>query len=62
MVAKVFGRGHVLPAISFENGMGTRNPEFVLEFLHTEAISIVSRDLGGHDIRKIYFHTDSGEV
>jgi chemotaxis protein CheD len=22
----------------------------------------VSRDLGGHDTRKIYFHTDSGEV
>ncbi len=62
LVAKVFGGAHVIPAISPENGMGSRNSEFVIEFLQMEAISIVSRDLGGHDTRKIYFHTDSGEV
>jgi chemotaxis protein CheD len=62
LVAKVFGGAHVLPAISQENGTGTKNSEFVLEFLLMETISIVSRDLGGHDTRKIYFHTDSGEV
>jgi chemotaxis protein CheD len=62
LVAKVFGGAHLLPAVSPENGMGARNSEFVLEFLHMEAIFIVSRDLGGHDTRKIYFHTDSGEV
>ena len=62
LVAKVFGGAHVLPAVSPENGMGARNSEFVLEFLQMEAISIVSQDLGGHDARKIYFHTDSGEV
>ncbi|HIJ76214.1 MAG TPA: chemotaxis protein CheD [Deltaproteobacteria bacterium] len=62
LVAKLFGGAHVLQAVSPENGMGSRNSEFVLEFLQMEAISIVSRDLGGHYARKIYFHTDSGEV
>jgi len=62
LVAKVFGGAHVLPAVSPENGMGARNSEFVLQFLQMEIISVVSRDLGGHDTRKIYFHTDSGEV
>jgi chemotaxis protein CheD len=42
--------------------MGAKNSEFVLEFLQMEAIPVVSHDLGGHDTRKIYFHTDSGEV
>jgi chemotaxis protein CheD len=62
LVAKVFGGANVLPSISDENAMGSRNCEFVLEFLYMEAISIVSQDLGGRDTRKIYFHTDSGEV
>jgi chemotaxis protein CheD len=62
LIAKVFGGAHVLPAISPENWMGAKNSEFVLEFLRMETISIASRDLGGHDTRKIFFHTDSGEV
>ena len=41
--------------------MGAKNSEFVLEFLQMEAISIVSQTWG-RDTRKIYFHTDSGEV
>jgi chemotaxis protein CheD len=62
LIAKVFGGAHVLPAVSAGNGMGAKNSEFVLEFLKMETISIASRDLGGHDTRKIFFHTDSGEV
>jgi chemotaxis protein CheD len=62
MVAKVFGGAHVLPAISPENGMGGKNAEFVLEFLQMEAITVVSQNLGGHDTRRIYFHTDTGDV
>ena len=27
-----------------------------------EAISVVSRDLGGYDARRIYFHTDTSDV
>jgi chemotaxis protein CheD len=62
LTAKVFGGANVLPAVSSEHGMGTKNSDFVIEFLQTEAISIVSQDVGGHDTRKIHFHTDSGEV
>ena len=62
LTAKVFGGANVLPAVSSENGMGSRNSEFVIEFLQMEAISIVGQDVGGHDTRKIYFHTDSGDV
>ena len=62
LVAKVFGGSNVFPAVFAENGMGAGNSEFVLEFLQMETISIISQDLGGYDTRKIYFHTDSGEV
>jgi chemotaxis protein CheD len=62
LIAKVFGGAHILPAISPENGVGSKNIEFILEFLQMEAITIVSQDLGGHDTRKIFFHTDTGDV
>ncbi|MCE5334513.1 MAG: chemotaxis protein CheD [Desulfobacteraceae bacterium] len=62
LLAKAFGGGHVIPVISKENGVGTKNIEFVLEFLHMESIKLVSHDLGGHDTRKIRFQTDTGEV
>jgi chemotaxis protein CheD len=62
LVAKVFGGANVLSSISAENGMGTKNLEFVLDFLQMEAITVVSQDLGGYDTRKIYFHTDTSEV
>lgn len=62
LIAKAFGGAHVLPAISRENGIGSKNSEFVLNFLHMEAIPLVSQDLGGCDTRRIYFHTDTGEV
>ncbi len=60
--AKVFGGGHLLPAISRENGMGLKNAEFVLEFLRNESIKIVSQDVGGTVSRRIIFHADSGVV
>jgi chemotaxis protein CheD len=62
LVAKVFGGAHILPSISIENGVGRKNVEFVMEFLETEAIEVLSHDLGGHESRKIYFHTDTGDV
>lgn len=62
LVAKVFGGAHVLPSISRENGVGNKNIEFVLNFMELESIAVIGRDLGGHDTRKIYFHTDTGEV
>ncbi len=60
--AKVFGGAHLLSAISDENGVGRKNSEFTREFLRIEKIRIISSDLGGNEGRKIYFHTDTGEV
>ena len=63
LVAKVFGGASMLlPAISEEKSMGWRNAEFVLEFLHMERIEVISRDLGGHQARRVLFHTDTGDV
>ncbi len=62
LVAKVFGGAHLFPSISVENGVGKKNAEFVVEFLKLEKIRIIGCDLGGHDSRKIYFHTDTGDV
>ena len=58
LTAKAFGGGHVLPAISRENGVGERNSKFVAEFLHNEGIKIAKHDFGGQDSRKIYFYKD----
>jgi len=60
IVAKVFGGGNILPAISPGNRIGSRNTEFVLEFLEMEGIDLVSQNLGGRVSRKILFHTDTG--
>ena len=62
LVAKVFGGAHLLQAISIENGVGKKNAEFVVEFLQMERIRIIGCDLGGCESRKIYFHTDTGDV
>jgi len=62
LVAKAFGGGNVIPAISGDNGIGEQNIAFTLEFLEKEGIRIISQNLGGNDSRKIYFHTDSGDV
>jgi chemotaxis protein CheD len=62
LIAKVFGGAHLFPSISIENGIGKKNVEFVMEFLQMEKIRIVSFDIGGHDSRKILFHTDTGDV
>ncbi len=62
LVAKVFGGAHVISAISRENGTGEKNALFVLDFLKEENIRILSKDIGGTDSRKIFFHTDTGNV
>jgi chemotaxis protein CheD len=62
LVAKVFGGANVIPTISEENGMGRKNEAFVVEFLQIEKIKIISQDLGGNQSRRIYFHTDTGDV
>ncbi len=62
LVAKAFGGARILSSIAVENGMGVKNAEFVLEFLEMEGIPVVNQDLGGQDTRRIYFHTDTGNV
>jgi len=62
LIAKTFGGAHLLPSISKENGVGIKIAAFVLEFLKNEAIPIIAHDLRGHESRRIYFHTDTGEV
>lgn len=62
LVAKVFGGAHIFPAISIENDVGRKNAEFIMEFLKMENIRIKAFDLGGHASRRIFFHTDTGDV
>lgn len=61
-VAKAFGGAHMMLEVSKENGIGAKNAEFVLDFLEMESIPLVNHNLGGYDARRIYFHTDTGEV
>lgn len=60
--AKVFGGARTLPTIPVENSMGPKNEAFAVEFLERESIPIVSKDMGGNRSRRIYFHTDTGDV
>jgi len=59
--AKVFGGGAVLRGFTTVN-VGERNSEFVLDYLHTEHIKVVSQDLMGLYPRKVYFFPASGRV
>ncbi len=59
--AKVFGGGAVLRGFTTVN-VGERNSEFVLEYLETERIKVVSQDLMGLYPRKVYYFPASGRV
>jgi len=59
--AKVFGGGNVLPG--FKNHVvGERNARFVIDYLATEGIPVVAKDLLGNHPRKVYFFTTAGRV
>ena len=60
--AKVFGGANLLPSIPYEKCVGKKNILFVLNFLSNESIPVISQDVGGNDSRKVYFHTDTGDV
>lgn len=62
LTAKVFGGASILSAISSEFCMGMRNIDFVVNFLITENIPILNYNFGGVDSRRIYYHTDTGDV
>jgi chemotaxis protein CheD len=59
--AKVFGGGNVIANMTATN-VGERNSEFVLDFLKTEKIPVVARDLLDIYPRKVYFFPSSGRV
>lgn len=59
--AKVFGGGAVLASLT-SSTVGTRNAEFVLEYLQTEKIPVMAKDLLDAYPRKIYFFPASGRV
>ncbi len=59
--AKVFGGGNVLKQLKINN-VGDQNAAFVLEYLKTENIKIVAKDLLGDYPRKVYLFPMTGEV
>lgn len=59
--AKVFGGGAVLSSLSSSN-VGVRNAEFVLNYLKTEKIPVVAKDLLDAYPRKVYFFSETGRV
>lgn len=59
--AKVFGGGAVLRGFTVAN-VGERNAEFVLDFLQTESIPVLAKDLLDIYPRKVYFFPASGLV
>jgi chemotaxis protein CheD len=60
--AKIFGGASVMSTISAGFSMGMKNIEFVVNFLITENIPITNYNFGGVDSRRIYYHTDTGDV
>lgn len=64
LTAKVFGGGKVLETFHHEQQVhvGTKNVNFVLDYLSREKIPIISKDVGGEGGRKIYFFPKTGKV
>jgi chemotaxis protein CheD len=61
MEAKVFGGGAVLEGMSTMN-VGARNTQFVMEYLRTERIPVVSKDVMEIYPRKVCFLPSSGKA
>lgn len=59
--AKVFGGGNVLKSFT-SMPVGTRNAQFISEFLREEKINAIAKDLGGIHPRKICYFPVSGKT
>jgi len=59
--AKIFGGGNVLRGFSVTN-VGARNADFAIDFLKTEKINLVSKDLLDIYPRKVYYFPKNGRV
>ena len=61
MEAKVFGGGAVIEGMNTLN-VGERNTRFVLDYLRTERITVVSKDVMDIDPRKVCYLPASGKA
>jgi chemotaxis protein CheD len=61
MEAKVFGGGAVLKGFTAIN-VGSRNADFVMNYLKTEKMRVVAEDLNDIYPRKVYFFPRTGKV
>lgn len=59
--AKVFGGGNVLPGMTLDP-VGTRNGNFVLDYMRAEKIPIIAQDLFGNQPRKVVFFVQTGRT
>ncbi|MFW5740323.1 MAG: hypothetical protein ACOC1F_08150 [Myxococcota bacterium] len=62
LVSKVFGGAHVLTTMSRRNPLPDSNAAFAVEYLQTEGIPIVARDLGGNLARQLRFLIHTGDA
>jgi chemotaxis protein CheD len=62
LTAKVFGGAHVLKNMPDSNSIGKKISASVADCLNHAGIRIIEQDLGGNKVRKIFLHTDTGEV
>lgn len=58
---KIFGGANLYDTESVKP-VGRSNIQFVLDFVHSEGISLLAEDIGGLNGRKIYFHPFTGKV
>jgi chemotaxis protein CheD len=61
MQAKVFGGGQVMHSFTTMN-VGQRNTQFVLDYLRTEHIAVVSQDVLGIHPRKVRYFPATGKA
>lgn len=59
--AKVFGGGAVMASLASSN-VGAKNAEFVLDFLKTEKVPVIAKDLLDSYPRKVYYFPHTGRV
>lgn len=60
--AKVFGGGNVLRAERSVIDIGEKNIRFAMAYLEAEKIEVLTRDVGGHFGRRIYFFPEEDRV
>jgi chemotaxis protein CheD len=56
---KLFGGGKIIPTLG---DVGERNIQFVMEYIDTEALTLISHDLGDIYPRKVNFFPKTGKV